>query len=365
MFNLSDRTYDRMPNYMSIETAITSIEKFYSYASKYGLPSFNIVLHGGEPTLWPYDNFKRLLEYIERLRATKIDIQVTLQTNMLVFDVALFQLFKMYRVSIGISLDGPFQINDKYRVDHGGRGSYERVINNVHDALDQDYASILGGFLSVAQPEVPPDEFLQWCDDLPLRRVNVLWPIQFHHQNPPWKLIGLSAYKANPIYGIWFSEVFKIWWQKDDPTLYIRLFFNLIELLLGSKAHIDSLVNDTLDMFVINTDGSIEYSDYFRSFTDGGAKTEFNIIVDDIQSLENDVLFSFCLKLASHIPTECKGCLHEHICGGGFLPGRMTIEQLLPTGKSVLCYDQFHFFSSCINIMSNSNKYPLWLPTPS
>jgi len=268
MFNLADRTYERVPQVMSLSTALWVADRVIDYVKAIELP-FTIVLHGGEPTLWPLANFGALLGRIALAQEAGANVKVVLQTNGYRVGEDLLQILATFNVRFGISLDGPQPFNDAFRTTRGGRGSYDRVIETATNIVDSRYEHLFAGFLSVANPGIPPRVFVDWAGSLPRRHLDVLWPIQFNHRNPPWKAGDFTSYVARPIYGTWLSDVFDLWWALDDPSFVIRQFRELVLLGLGARRHMDALVNDELGMFVVNTDGRIEYPDYFRGFTDG------------------------------------------------------------------------------------------------
>ncbi len=76
----------------------------------------HIVFHGGEPTLWGIENFRKTLQYQKEL-SSNIDGLVfknSIQTNALLLNKDWFSLFKEYNFSIGVSFDGPH--NDDLRM---------------------------------------------------------------------------------------------------------------------------------------------------------------------------------------------------------------------------------------------------------
>lgn len=351
MFNLADKTYTRVPALMAIDTAFVTLDLIRRHLEVHESSRFNIILHGGEPTLWPLDRFRVFLRRIADMRRSGITLNVTIQSNGYNLDSRLLDLLAEYGVSLGISLDGPREYNDAYRVNHKGLGSYDKIIENVGSIIQQGYGHIIGGFLTVAHPEIPPSEFLTWAKTLPVTRLSVLWPIQYNYDNPPWKGQSYEAYACAPRYGQWFAELFELWWRQDDPDLHIRHFVDSIKRMMGVRHHGDSIGNDEIDIFVVNTDGGIEYSDYLRSYTDGGSRTPFTVFADDLDMIADDPLFSYCLSLGAHLPLECHGCPHANICGGGFLPGRTKRSDRIPRRKSILCADQYYFFSAVRRIV--------------
>lgn len=345
MFNLGDKTHSRVPKNMPVPIAIAALDRIEDYARAQGRRRFDVVLHGGEPTLWPVDHFTPFFERVSEIREAGLDLQVTVQTNAFHLNWPLLDLLRAHKVPLGISLDGPRAYHDRFRVNHDGVGSYDRIMRNVQAMIDGGYGDLISGFLSVVQPEMPPRDYLEWAKTLPVKRLSVLWPIEYNYDNLPWQGMSFDSYARSPRYGEWFGELFRLWWEEDDPSLHIRHFFDVIGVFLGGHRHGDSIVNDELGMFVVNTDGCYEYPDYFRAYKDGGSRSPFCVQSDSIASLARDPIFAYCLDLQNHLPTDCVPCPHRAVCGGGFMPGRLSASMTAPFDKSVLCADQYHFFS--------------------
>jgi uncharacterized protein len=93
-------------------------------------PVVEFVWHGGEPTLLGVDFFRHVVELQAPYRARK-EIRNTLQTNALSLDDEWCEFFKANDFFIGVSLDGPQDIHDRYRKDRHGVGTFERVMAGV------------------------------------------------------------------------------------------------------------------------------------------------------------------------------------------------------------------------------------------
>jgi uncharacterized protein len=344
MFNQADTTYARVPRELSSPMSLAVLDRVRAHYLANDLREFTIVLHGGEPTLWPDASLKVFLERVDELRRRGVNLRIELQTNAIRVRPSMVRILLDHGVRLGISVDGPKSINDKHRLNHAGRGSYDEVMRTVDRLLRAGGPGFINGFLSVADPECDPGVYLAWAGDLPIRRLDVLWPIEYSYDRPPWPANGLEAYRHRPRYGEWFAELFRLWWERDDPTLHIRLFEQCILWYLGGRRHADMIVNDHVDMLVVNTDGGYEYPDYFRAYADGASRTRFNVLQHSFDDLVEDDGFRYCLELGQSLPQECTGCDVVGLCGGGFLPGRMQSGRRLPDHKSVLCFDQYRLF---------------------
>ncbi|MGE5160476.1 MAG: radical SAM protein, partial [Betaproteobacteria bacterium] len=100
------------------------------YVEAQPTPVVEFVWHGGEPTLLGVDFFRRVVELQKPFRGTK-EIRNTLQTNALRLDDEWCAFFKQNDFFIGVSLDGPQEIHDRYRKDRKGEGTFERVMAGV------------------------------------------------------------------------------------------------------------------------------------------------------------------------------------------------------------------------------------------
>ena len=91
----------------------------------------NIAWQGGEPTLMGLDFYRRALELAEKYRRPGMTFLHTMQTNGTLLDDEWAAFFKEHNFLIGISLDGPRQLHDVYRVDKGGKPTFDQVMRGL------------------------------------------------------------------------------------------------------------------------------------------------------------------------------------------------------------------------------------------
>ena len=100
------------------------------YIASQPAPVVEFVWQGGEPTLLGIDFFKRVVE-LQKPFAKGKTITNSLQTNgtQLTDEWCLF--LKRHRFMVGISLDGPQEVHDRYRKDRKGRGTFEQTMRGL------------------------------------------------------------------------------------------------------------------------------------------------------------------------------------------------------------------------------------------
>jgi hypothetical protein len=91
-------------------------------------PQVTVAWQGGEPTLMKLDFFRNAIELVERYRQPGQTVQHTFQTNGLLLDDDGCAFFKAHDFLVGLSVDGPRELHDTYRVDRRGQGTFDRVM---------------------------------------------------------------------------------------------------------------------------------------------------------------------------------------------------------------------------------------------
>lgn len=96
------------------------------------VPEVTIAWQGGEPTLMGLDFFRRSVELAQKYKGPGQHIAHTVQTNGTQIDDEWAAFFKEHNFLVGLSVDGPREIHDTYRVNKGGAGSFAQVMRGWH-----------------------------------------------------------------------------------------------------------------------------------------------------------------------------------------------------------------------------------------
>ena len=90
-----------------------------------------IAWQGGEPTMMGLDFFRRSIELQRAYARPGQRVLNTIQTNGTLLDDEWGEFLKANNFLVGISVDGPAPMHDAYRVDKGGKPTYDRVIDGL------------------------------------------------------------------------------------------------------------------------------------------------------------------------------------------------------------------------------------------
>src|SRR5256714_7492136 len=95
------------------------------------VPEVTIAWQGGEPTLMGVEFFRRSVELAEGFLRPGQRAAYTIQTNATLLDEEWADFFAEKGFLVGVSIDGPRELHDAYRVDKGGKGSFDKVVDGL------------------------------------------------------------------------------------------------------------------------------------------------------------------------------------------------------------------------------------------
>jgi uncharacterized protein len=113
---------------MSDEVLETYIQQLIE---AHGGNQVTVAWQGGEPTLMGLEFYRRAIALQKKHARPGMVFENTLQTNGTLLDDEWCEFFKENNYLIGISIDGPRPLHDTYRLDKGGRPTFDRVMRGL------------------------------------------------------------------------------------------------------------------------------------------------------------------------------------------------------------------------------------------
>lgn len=357
VYNVGDTTWRTQPRVMSQAVVSALIQRVRSHCARHGRDRFTFIFHGGEPLLAGQAFYQAFVHLARAQLLPDVTPIFTLQTNGTLLTEEWCALFGALGISIGISLDGPEDANDRHRVDHRGRGSYQRVRRGINTALSSPLGPSVG-LLTVIDVTSDPLAIYQHHKSLGVTMMDFLLP-DCTHDHPARGLVPGS--EATP-YADWLIAIFDRWFHESPVTTHIRIFEETISLILGASDSIDTMGPGANQVLVIEADGSIEPVGSLKVCGDGFTKIGANVLADEIDAaLESDLAELYYFSGSRLAPT-CQACPIQHVCGGGYLPMRFSRERGFDN-ESVYCLDLMklitHIQCAVVNELSESQQLRL------
>jgi uncharacterized protein len=343
MYNLGDQSFKRRPPTMSKEIAQAALWRIRDYCLDNDLREILITFHGGEPLLVKRAWYRWFLDQVKTIFADRIKAEFALQTNGTLLDDAWIDFLAANRIPFGISVDGPADVHDAFRVDHKGRGTYNKTEAAIRRCVQHRDLGDAWGVLAVANPDYSSVRIFEHLCKLGVRKFDFLFPDYNHDSPPPWSADRLARF---------YIELFNSWYDNNDPGIKVRFFESVIDAMLGRPTGIDALGVHPVSEIVVETDGGLEPLDVLRTCSDGYTNQNLNVLTNDITDLRGTDLFKVGLFNQDHLPDVCLDCPAYEICGGGYLPHRFSKDATFKN-PSIHCQSLIEIFHHVHDRISN------------
>jgi len=225
-------------------------------------------------------------------------------------------------VTVSVSLDGPADIHDKYRVDFKGRGTHADTLRGIEFLRAE---GIEPGLISVCNPHTDPEQILSYVvEKLGIKEFDILPPDATHSDNPP----QISDY---------FIKLFDVWYDKYAAQgVRIRTLDAMIQGLVGNFSVSDTVGLGPIETVTLMTDGSLEPLDVLRIVGDGSTKTNSSVLNNALQDVQNDPRWREAFEASMELCETCQKCEFLDSCGGGHVAHRWSPERRFDN-PSVYC----------------------------
>ncbi|MCF0089745.1 MULTISPECIES: FxsB family cyclophane-forming radical SAM/SPASM peptide maturase [Streptomyces] len=312
VYELRDTSWRSKPRFMVEETADRLAARIAEHARKHDLESVRIVLHGGEPLLAGRRRIEHLLSVLQSELRGIARCDISLQSNGTLLDPRWLELFHRYGVSVGVSLDGDRDANDRHRRSKNGRSSHTAVQRGLELLKRPENRALYRGLLCTVDLANDPGSVYAALLAQEPKRVDFLLPHATWEYPPP------GHDPRHTPYARWLIEIFERWYSAPRRETRIRLFDNIMDLSLGGEVRSSSVGLAASDVIVVESDGSVELPDSLKAAYEGAAATGMNVFDHDFDTVAR---FPAVVDARGEGPEtlaeECQGCSVVRICGGG------------------------------------------------
>ncbi len=286
-------------------------------------PVVGFAWQGGEPTLMGVDFFAKAVELQKKYGTSGQQVSNTLQTNGVLLDDNWCRFFHDNKFLLGISIDGPKEFHDRYRVDHAGGGTFERVMRGIQACKRHEVefsALVLLNNVNVEHPQELFDFLVE----------NELTYIQFIPCVETDPATGRPAdFSITPKqYGDFLCAMFDLWYEYGPEKLNIREFDSLLTHYVMGKHTICTYSKQCAGFVVIEHTGDAFCCEFFVE----PAWRLGNILETSIEKLAGDKKKRAFARNKEKLCDKCLVCRHLDICRGGCMKDR----RMLDTGYSIL-----------------------------
>ncbi|MEZ5184362.1 MAG: anaerobic sulfatase maturase [Candidatus Nanopelagicales bacterium] len=324
-------------------------------------PEVVVAFQGGEPTMMGLDFFRRTLELEQLHRRPDQQILNTIQTNATLIDDEWAQFLKENDFLVGVSIDGPRAMHDAYRVDKGGKPTFDRVIAGLDtlqrhgvqwnalttvNAANGDHGREVYGFLR----DTLGAEFIQFIPIVE-RVTDELLAATSHGwssgKRPLYTQSGthVTHRSVGPaVYGRFLIDVFEEWARHDVGDVFVQIFDTSLAHWLGmDQVGLCVHARTCGDAVALEHNGDLYSCDHFvePDYLLGNITAGRTLL----ELVESPQQRAFGEAKLTTLPEYCLACDVRFACNGGCPKDRFATAPTGEPGLHYLCPSYKAFFS--------------------
>jgi serine-type anaerobic sulfatase-maturating enzyme len=316
------------------------LDEMIKQLMKQGASEVSVSWQGGEPTLMGISFFEKAIERMQRYGKGQ-EVGNGFQTNGILIDRKWARFFKKYNFLVGLSLDGPEHVHDKYRLLTGGSGTWSKVSDTAKLLMDEGVSvnalSVVNDY-SVNYPK----EIYQYLKDTGFTYMQFIPCVEPDSLDPTDRTDPLSPapFSVSPEpYGRFLCTLFDLWlsdFSDHLPTTSIRLFESLLYSYAGYEPPQCTLQEECGNYLVVEHNGDVYSCDFF-------VEPEWklgNVMEDNLSVMLNSEKQLAFGRMKSQLVGQCINCKWLMYCRGGCTKDRRLSEY---KGASHFC-DAYKLF---------------------
>jgi uncharacterized protein len=327
-----------------------------NYVTSQPTPVVEFVWQGGEPTLLGIDFFKRVVELQKPFLGTKA-ISNSLQTNGTLLTDEWCSFLRKKKFMVGISIDGPREVHDRYRRDRRGKGTFDQVMAGLR--LLQAHKVEYNVLASVARETARQPlevyrflreegvEFIQFAPVVErtadacssqhgLRLAGPASLDREEHQAEvaPWSVIPEE-------YGDFLIAIYEEWVRHDVGRVFVMNFEWALNAWIGNPSPVCIHAGQCGRSLVIEHNGDVYACDHcvYPEYRLGNVSSESLTAM-----AERSRQSGFGVSKEAALPRWCKECKVLAACRGGCPKQRFAMSSYNEPGLHYLCEGYKKFF---------------------
>jgi len=306
-----------------------------------GIEEVNFIWQGGEPTLLSTDFFERALRFQQRYKRAGMTVANSLQTNATVLDERKAVFFAEHDFLLGVSIDGPELLHDRYRKDRTGTGSFKQVMAGLQLIKKHN---IRFNTLTVVQEDnskspVELYAFLKSIGSCYMQFIPIVDVI------PGTRMVLARSVSASA-WGDFLTSIFDEWVKTDIGKIFVGHFDMLLGLYAGYPSSMCVHAKTCGRALAIEHNGDLYSCDHFvrpENWLGNLQTTDLCVLADSQQQLD------FGQAKFTTLPRECRACEFLRICHGGCPKNRVLDAS--GGGLNWLCNGYKNFYRHCHQYM--------------
>lgn len=305
--------------------------------------------HGGEPLLRPLSFYRKAVR-LQKQYARGRRIDNALQTNGTLLTEEWCQFLRDNHWLVGISIDGPEDFHDEYRLNQGGKPTFQSVMRGI--SLLKRYGVEWNAMAVVNDYNADyPEEFYQFFKQIGcqyLQFTPIVERLVAHNDGRHLADLNdqdapMAPFSVTPEqWGDFLCHVFDEWVQHDVGQVYVQLFDATLANWVGVEPGLCTMARHCGHAAVMEHNGDVYSCDHFvfPEYLLGNIhdKTLVEMLYGEQQQRFSELKHNA-------LPRQCRQCRYAFACNGECPRNRFVRSRDGEAGLNYLCRGYYKFFS--------------------
>jgi uncharacterized protein len=315
----------------------------YQYLAAQRIPHATIAWQGGEPTLMGLDFYRRSIAYEQKYARSGMTIERTLQTNGTLLDEEWCIFLREHHYLVGLSLDGPRELHDAYRVDKVGNPTFDRVLHAARLLQEHDVEFNILCAVSAANVTHPVEVYRFFRDDVGAQFIQFIPIVERNNETgfQEGNTVTDRSVTAEQ-WGRFLTAIFDEWVTRDVGRVFVQHFDAALAAWAGAPPAVCIFSPTCGTALALEHNGDLYSCDHF-------VEPDYllgNILDTPLSELvSSDAQRQFGLDKLEMLPHYCQECPVCFACHGECPKNRFIETATGESGLNYLCAGYRAFFA--------------------
>jgi len=326
------------------------VEGYIAAQEAAGLTEVTFFWQGGEPTILGIDFFRRVLALQAAAAGRGTVVRNALQTNGTLIDADWAAFLADMGFLVGLSIDGPRPLHDRYRRDRAGRPTFDAALRGLDHLLAAGAETNILTAVHRANVLRPREVYgflrglgCPYLQFIPI--VERAAPGGGLSQSPPPGADGdpaVTEWSVAPLaWGRFLCEVFDLWYRHDTGRISVQFFDVQLGLWSGGPAGLCVFAEECGGCLALEHNGDLYACDHYVY----PAYRLGNVMTDGLAAMAaSPAQRAFGAMKSAALPARCRGCRFRFACNGGCPKHRFARCPDGEPGLNHLCEGYRRFF---------------------
>ncbi|MCG8452292.1 MAG: anaerobic sulfatase maturase [Spirochaetales bacterium] len=327
---------ERRSDFVMKDEVLEAFIQQYIQAQPEGTQEVIFAWQGGEPALLPTSFYEQAVELQKRYARPGMRVRNAFQTNGTLITPERARWFAQNDFLLGVSVDGPEELHNRFRHDADGEGSFSSVMRGVEALVE---AQCEFNTLTVVQSDnaLHPQKVYDFLKSIGSRFMQFIPIVEREHRKPgervtkadqqAWKSLlshtGVSERTVSPqAWGYFMTGVFDSWVRHDIGEVFVSHFDMFFGLHQGYPASFCVHSETCGNAMAIEHSGDVYSCDHYV-FPSHHLGNLMDQPLEDLVMSKKQV--NFGLAKRDDLPQECQNCSYLFLCRGGCPKNRLLV----------------------------------------